>query len=424
MNTHTAILPVAIDPASRRLDDEAVHANQARASRAVLQHAARHYQGALATSSHALQYLRERGVRRDTMHRYAIGFAPAFWRSLHRVVRDHDDEAIVSSGLLVCKAGESGIRFDRFRNRIMFPIRAVDGAVMGFGGRTLSDEEFHYAKYMNSPESEIFRKGCTVYGLFEAREAIEQRQAAIVVEGYFDVIQLAQHGFEHTVATMGTACTHEQLVAVLAYTNDLTFCFDGDAAGVRAATAAMRAVLPFGSNHRQIRFAFLPDGQDPDSLCRAHGAAGFAALLANSVGLGEMIIRQAEPGCDLSIAEDRARAAHVAGGCWSKLPTGQVANDVLRHFAALLKFGFRELRDLWNRAHRRYARSAEPDADVDQDEDGGACSPDLDGALKFLNDQVAEGVEYPDAHWQAIRKYGLSMSEGEELQTLYDKAPT
>jgi DNA primase len=422
MHIHNTVQPVAIDPASRRLDDEAVQANQARATRAVLQHAARHYQGSLSTSSHALQYLRQRGVRRDTMQRYAIGFAPPFWRSLHRVVRDHDDDSIVSSGLLVCKDGENGIRFDRFRNRIMFPIRAVDGAVIGFGGRTLSDEECHYAKYMNSPESEIFHKGSAVYGLFEAREAIERKQAAIVVEGYLDVVQLAQHGFEHAVATMGTACTREQLVAVLAYTNNLTFCFDGDAAGVRAATAAMRAVLPFGSDHREIRFAFLPEGEDPDSLCRTQGGDGFAAVLAKSVGLGDMIVRQAETDCDLSIAEDRARAAHVAGACWSKLPSGQVADDVLRHFAALLNFGIRELRDLWNRAHRGHARSAEQEADVDVDQDAGECSPDLDGALKFLNDQVAEGVEYPDAHWQAIRRFRLSMSEGEELQTLYDQA--
>lgn len=335
--------------APRRVDDVDVRHEHDRRVLALLGHASRHYQGALATASEALQYLRERGVTRESVRRFALGYARPVWRNLHRVVRDHDDDAFVDSGLVICKEGQSGdLRFDRFRNRIMFPIRDIHGCVVGFGGRTLSDEESEFGKYMNNPESTIFRKRGLLYGLYEARSAIEDLGSVTVVEGYFDVVQLAQHGFPSTVATMGTACTREQLSAVFAYTNDLTFCFDGDAAGLRAADAAMHAVLPFATDYRTIRFVFLQEGQDPDSVCRELGAEGWRSALARSVSLQQHIVAGVNNDVDLRYAEGRARLLHQARGIWRALPAGVVKEELLAYCCDTSNMSREDVIDLWS----------------------------------------------------------------------------
>jgi DNA primase len=334
--------------APRRLDDIDVRHEQERHVLAVLAHATRHYQATLATSSEALQYLRRRGIARESVRRFSLGFARPVWRDLHRVIRDHDDEAVLDSGLIVRKPGQSGdLRFDRFRNRVMFPIRDVLGCVVGFGGRTLSDEECLYAKYMNSPESAIFRKRGLLYGLYEARDAIEQAGSATLVEGYLDVIQLAQHGFANSVATMGTACTHEQLVSVLALTNDLTFCFDGDLAGQRAANAAMHAVLPFASDYRTIRFVSLPEAQDPDSMCREHGADAWREAQARSVSLQQRIVSSIHDDVDLRYAEGRAKLLHQAGAIWRALPAGVIKEEIVSYCCKVGSMSREEVIDLW-----------------------------------------------------------------------------
>jgi DNA primase len=346
--------------APRRIDDCDVRHEHERSVLAVLAHASRHYQGSLATSSQALQYLRARGVSRESVRRFALGHARPVWRDLHRVIRDHEDSAVLESGLIVRKEGQSGdLRFDRFRNRIMFPIRDAHGCVVGFGGRTLSDEECLYAKYMNSPESEIFRKRGLLYGLYEAREAIAQAGSATLVEGYLDVVQLAQHRFANTVATMGTACTHEQLVAVLAHTNDLTFCFDGDLAGQRASDAAMRAVLPFASDYRTIRFVSLPEGQDPDSLCQEHGAAGWREAQARSVSLQQRIVSSIHDDVDLRYAEGRAKLLHQAGAIWRALPAGVVKEELVAYCCGVGSMSREDVIDLWTpvRGHGRILAS-------------------------------------------------------------------
>ena len=333
----------------RRTDDNDVIHEQHRSVLAVLSHAGRHYQGALASSPQALQYLRSRGIQRDAIRKFAVGYARPVWRDLHRVFRDHDDEAVVASGLIVCKDGNAeGVRFDRFRNRIMFPIRDVSGCVIGFGGRTLSQEECMYAKYMNSPESAIFRKRGVLYGLHEGREAIERAGSAVVVEGYFDVVQLAQHGFGNTVASMGTACTHEQLESVLAYTNDLTFCFDGDDAGMRAADAAMLAALPFATDYRTIRFVFLPEGHDPDSLCRERGAQGWREAVARPVSLQQRIVARINEGVELRYAEGRARLLHQARAIWRALPAGVVKEELLEYCCEIGAMSREDIVDLWS----------------------------------------------------------------------------
>jgi len=332
----------------RRTDDVDVIQEQHRSVLAVLGHASRHYQGALASSPEALQYLRSRGIHRDALRKFAVGYARPVWRDLHRVFRDHQDEAVEASGLIVRKDGNpDGVGFDRFRNRIMFPIRDASGGVIGFGGRTLSQEESFYAKYMNSPDSPIFHKRGVLYGLYEGRDSIERAGSATMVEGYLDVVQLSQQGFANTVATMGTACTHEQLESVLAYTNDLTFCFDGDEAGTRAADAAMQTVLPFATDYRTIRFVFLPDGHDPDSLCQERGAAGWREALARSVSLQHRIVARVNDGVELRYAEGRARLLHQARAVWRALPAGVVKEELLDYCCNVSAMSREEVVDLW-----------------------------------------------------------------------------
>ncbi len=355
MQRHHMEAPTVHAAAPRRIDDVDVRRDHERAVVAVLGHASRHYQGALASSPGALQYLRGRGINRESVRRFGLGYARPVWRNLHRVVRDHDDAAVVDSGLVICKERPSGddVWFDRFRNRVMFPIRDVRGAVVGFGGRTLSDEECRYAKYMNSPESAIFRKRGLLYGLFEARHSIEQCGSATIVEGYLDVLQLAQHGFDNAVATMGTACTHEQLVAVLAHANDLTFCFDGDPAGLRAAEAAMHAVLPFASDYRTIRFVFLPQGHDPDSLCRDFGSSGWREAQARSMSLQDRIVASIHHDVDLRYAEGRALLVHRAQAMWRALPAGGVKEELLSSCCKASGLSREDILDLWRAARRR-----------------------------------------------------------------------
>lgn len=348
MNSNSLQIVAPQYAAHRRTDDIDVIQEQHRSVLAVLSHAGRHYQGALAGSPEALQYLRSRGIHREALRRFAVGYARPVWRDLHRVFRDHHDDAVEASGLIVRKDGNpAGVGFDRFRNRIMFPIRDTSGRVIGFGGRTLSQEECFYAKYMNSPDSAIFHKRGVLYGLFEGREAIERAGSATLVEGYLDVVQLAQHGFANTVATMGTACTCEQLESVLAYTSDLTFCFDGDDAGVRAADAAMHAVLPFATDYRTMRFVLLQDGHDPDSLCQERGAAGWREAVARSMSLPQRIVARINDGVELQYAEGRARLLHQARAIWRALPAGVVKEELIAYCCEVGTMSREEVIDLW-----------------------------------------------------------------------------
>lgn len=348
MNTNSLQVVAPQFAAHRRTDDVDLIHEQHRSVLAVLSHAGRHYQGALAGSPQALQYLRSRGIHREALRRFAVGYARPVWRDLQRVFRDHHDEAVETCGLIVRKDGDpEGVGFDRFRNRIMFPIRDAHGCVIGFGGRTLSQEECLYAKYMNSPDSAIFHKRGVLYGLFEGREAIEHAGSATLVEGYLDVIQLAQHGFANTVATMGTAFTYEQLESVLAYTNDLSFCFDGDDAGVRAADAAMQVVLPFATDYRTIRFVFLQDGHDPDSLCQERGAAGWREAVARSMSLQQRIVARINDGVELQYAEGRARLLHQARAIWRALPAGVVKEELIAYCCEVGTMSREEVTDLW-----------------------------------------------------------------------------
>jgi len=226
----------------------------------------------------------------------------------------------------------------------MFPIRSVKGDVIGFGGRVLDSGE---PKYLNSPETPVFVKGRELYGLHEARAAIRERGYALVVEGYMDVVALAQSGFANAVATLGTACTPDHVKLLLRFTDHIVFSFDGDAAGRRAASRALEAALPQVSDLRTFRFLFLPTEHDPDSYVRAHGAEAFEAFVRSATALSRQLLDRASEGADLSTPEGRARMLAQARPLWSQLPAGGLRLQLLAELAQAGKTSVEELSALW-----------------------------------------------------------------------------
>ena len=378
---------------------------------------AEHYSRAMANDERAQAYLAERDISPAAARRFGLGFARPAWRDLRGIVSEFADVDVLASGLLVTRDEDlPGTRYDHFRDRLMFPIRNLAGTVVAFGGRRLEDQASDLLdpppKYINSPETCVFSKGTMLYGLYEAQEAIAERGMVAVVEGYLDVISTAQAGFGAVAGTLGTACTAEHLAVLFSLTSHVVFCFDGDKPGREAAARALQVALPWISRDRTVSFVFLPDEHDPDSFVRANGAGALEAAIARAMSPFELVVDLAQSGCQLTVLEDRARAAHFAGSCWAKLPDGALADSLLRYFAALLKFRPEELRALWSKVHTRHRKDPMSIANE--------TSADLGGALEYLNDLVVGGTEYPEAHWQAIRKFRLSLDEGEELQQLYD----
>ncbi|WP_440996053.1 DNA primase [Arhodomonas sp. SL1] len=267
----------------------------------------------------AVEYLRRRGVSGEVAARYGLGFAPPGWDNLLRELGDRD--ALVRAGMVVEKEG--GRAYDRFRDRIMFPIRDRRGRVIGFGGRVLGEGE---PKYLNSPETPVFHKGQGLYGLYELLEVDRRPADIIVVEGYMDVVALAQFGVSRAVATLGTATGTRQVERLFRVTSDLVFCFDGDEAGRQAAWRALEASLPALRDGRQVRFLFLPEGEDPDSLVRSRGREGFEALLAEAEPLSDWLFQRLTEEVDLASMDGRARLVDRAVPLLRRLPP-----DVYRH---------------------------------------------------------------------------------------------
>lgn len=317
----------------------------------VLEKAAAAYRHQLKGATQAIDYLKGRGLSGDVAKRFGMGYAPPGWRHLASVFADYADARLVDSGLVISGDGEEGEksdkRYDRFRDRIMFPIRNVKGECIGFGGRVMGDEK---PKYLNSPETPVFSKGRELYGLFEARQAIRDAGYALVTEGYMDVVALAQLGFEQSVATLGTACTADHVRMLFRFTDSVVFSFDGDAAGRRAARKALDAALPWASDTRSVKFLFLPPEHDPDSFIRAHGAEAFARFVSDATPLSRFLIDAAREGCDLSAAEGRALLASQAKPLWQALPDGALKRQLLGEIAELVQLPQRELQDLWGTA--------------------------------------------------------------------------
>ena len=325
----------------------------------VLEKAGEAYRKQLRQAPVAIEYLKGRGVSGEIAKQFGIGYAPAGWRTLAGVFPDYDDPLLAESGLVIVGEEDEGKRYDRFRDRVMFPIRNVKGECIGFGGRVLGDEK---PKYLNSPETPVFSKGRELYGLYEARAAFRDRGYALVTEGYMDVVALAQLGFPNAVATLGTACTHEHVQKLFRFTESVVFSFDGDAAGRRAARKALDGALPFASDVRSVKFLFLPAEHDPDSFIREHGAEAFARFVNEATPLSRFMIEAAREGCDLGSAEGRAHMAANAKPLWSALPEGALKRQLLGEIAELVQLSTQDIAALWTPAAPPSMRSAPPPA--------------------------------------------------------------
>ena len=279
----------------------------------------RFWQQGLRQHPAAVDYLKQRGIDGSTAKRFGIGYAPDAWSNVLDKFGTSQEaiDRLLAAGLVIRK--DNGSHYDRFRDRIMFPIRDVRGRCIGFGGRGMGDGE---PKYLNSPETVLFHKGRELYGLYEARQALRQIDRFVVVEGYMDVVALARHGIDFSVATLGTATTEEHLNRLFRLTENIDFCFDGDRAGQQAAWRALETALPHIREGRQVRFVFLPEGHDPDSYVNEHGSDAFIEALDNGVALSDYLITELARQVDLETVDGRARLAELARPLIARIPRG------------------------------------------------------------------------------------------------------
>ena len=311
---------------------------------ALLADAAAHYRLNLHSASRAIKYLHARGITGAAAARFGLGFAGIARNDLAPVCQAFDAETVEASGLRV-PGDAANAAYDRFRARIMLPIRDRAGAVVGFGGRVIEDADA--PKYLNSPESPVFKKRSLLYGLYEAQESISAQGMAVVVEGYLDVISLAQSGHPNVVGTLGTACTETQVRELLSITQHVVFCFDGDAAGRRASVRAMETALPMADDGQRFEFVLLPTEHDPDSFVRAHGAQAFDQALARASPLALYMIDQVSEGLRLEHAEGRAQALTRAKRYYDLLADGTIRSLLLDHCAKISGLAVEDVLAVW-----------------------------------------------------------------------------
>lgn len=327
----------------------------------VMNRACDFYRQQLRGATHAIDYLKRRGLTGEIAAKFWIGYAPDAWDSLRSVFPEYDQQVLVEAGMVIEKSEEEGSsrkRYDRFRDRIIFPIRNTKGQVIGFGGRVLEHGE---PKYLNSPETPLFQKGTELYGLFEARQPIREKSHVLVTEGYMDVVALAQFGVAQVVATLGTACTAVHVQKLLRQTDQVIFSFDGDAAGRRAARRALEACLPHASDSRTLKFLFLPIEHDPDSFIRAHGVQAFEQLIRDATPLSQFLIATVTDDQDLRTAEGRARAQFDAKPLIQAMPPSALRLQLLRQLAQITDSTTQELETLFelsNPSQKKFLRSA------------------------------------------------------------------
>lgn len=265
--------------------------------------AKKYYQARLKASPEAIKYLKSRGLTGEIAKQFSIGFAPGGWNNLNEVFKDYDNDVLIKSGLI--NKNEKGKRYDRFRNRIMFPIYSAKGQLVGFGGRVIDEKDS--PKYYNSPETSLFQKSYELYGLLAARKSIRDKGYVLVVEGYMDVVSLAQHGISNAVATLGTATTSFHIQKLIRYTSEIIFCFDGDEAGKSAAWRAMQNSLASVTDEVQLKFLFLSEQHDPDSYVRENSKEKFEKLAKDATPLSEYVVHYLTKKNDLTSQEDRVK---------------------------------------------------------------------------------------------------------------------
>jgi DNA primase len=316
----------------------------------MMQQAAQYYRDQLKASPAAIEYLKGRGLTGKVAAHFGIGYAPSGWQNLQAVFPQYQDRSLLDCGLVI--ENDSGKRYDRFRDRIMFPILNQRGAVIAFGGRVLERNDGSDAnaarepakewakdgggpKYLNSPETPLFEKGQELYGLAQARMPLRAAGRAVVVEGYMDVVALAQHGIEYAVATLGTATSATHVQKLFRQTDEIVFCFDGDAAGRRAAWHALEVSLPLVPDHKKVRFLFLPQEHDPDSYVREHGKEAFEALLGSAMLLSAYLVDELRGRVQMDTSEGRSRLIHEAKPLLKRLTAPVLQLQLLQRFAEL-----------------------------------------------------------------------------------------
>ena len=315
----------------------------------VLTQAAEFFAQNLADSERARNYAAKRGIEPYTAKKFMLGYATDSWNALLNRFGQHpqDRQRLLQTGLIIERERKPHERepghYDRFRDRLMFPIRDSRGRVIGFGGRVLDQGE---PKYLNSPETPLFHKGRELYGLYEAKQARTDFKRLMIVEGYMDVVRLHQAGITYAVATLGTATTQEHLNKIFRLTSEVVFCFDGDRAGRQAAWRALENALPLARDGRELRFLFLPEGQDPDSLVGAEGQEAFESRFAHALPMSEYLVQQLIAQTDLSSADGRAKLAALAKPLFARLPEGVLKELIVDQLAAEIRMPAGKLRQL------------------------------------------------------------------------------
>ncbi|EIJ70398.1 DNA primase [Pasteurella bettyae] len=323
-------LEVPREPSNEKFDKNQPHFQNKRDLYSLMEEISEFYQQQLPISIPAQAYLQKRGLSEEVIRRFAIGFVPDSFNSVLRQFAKNrsDQEKLFDLGML--SRNDRGDVYDRFRNRIMFPIRDRRGRTIAFGGRVLTDER---PKYLNSPETVTYHKGNEIYGLYEALQANETPEMLLVVEGYMDVVALAQFGVDYAIASLGTATTPEQIQQAFRVTEQIVCCYDGDRAGRDAAWRALENALPYLEDGRQLKFIFLPDGEDPDTYIRQYGKQGFEEYLQKAQSLSDFMFAHLVAQVDLSSKEGKSKLAALAVPLIKRIP-GQMLRLYLRNLLA------------------------------------------------------------------------------------------
>ena len=363
--------PEAVEELATRLGLEVPHEGGAERSAAradeplyeLMSEVARYYREQLAREPRARDYLAKRGLSAETLERFTIGYAPNSWNELLRRfgAGDAERQRLAAAGMIIERergsSRESERYYDRFRDRVMFPIRDARGRVIAFGGRIIDAGE---PKYLNSPETPLFHKGRELYGLFEARRARRNLERLVVVEGYMDAVSLHQSGIDYAVATLGTATTAEHFRRIFRLVPTVVFAFDGDRAGRAAAWRALQQALPEAREGREIRFLFLPHGHDPDTLVAAEGGEAFEQRFATAVPLSEYLVRELSEQTELGSADGRARFAEHARPLFARVPEGVYRELLLERLAQVVGLTPARLEALWSGAKSEAPATSSP----------------------------------------------------------------
>jgi DNA primase len=359
----------------------------------VMVQASEYYQAQLRTHTPAIDYLKARGLDGKIAKKFQLGYSPEGWDTLRSNLTDIDNDKLLACGLEV--KNDKGRIYDRFRDRIMFPIRDRQGRTIGFGGRVLSDEK---PKYLNSPETDIFHKGSELYGLYEAQQANRQLTQLIVVEGYMDVIALAQFGIDNVVATLGTATTKQNAERLFRYCSNIVFCFDGDKAGRAAAWRALENILPLLDDGLNVRFMFLADGDDPDNLVRNEGVTAFQQAVEHATPFSQFILTRLGQDADLATVEGRSRLTKLAEPMIKQIPGKVLQQLLLDELAKRAQMDAAGLRDIYG---MKPLRISKPNIRQPIQSSGVATTPMQQAmALLVQHPNLAKTVENPHKYAQ------------------------